>query len=149
MYAQSVSPDSLQWRGYILIEECSSQKTKALGSKSGSKRYKYSSAADELQWMVTLSADFTFNGTTSSCTYVREPKSWGLCWEVVCSFKICIQKLNVATGKVEMKRAAYLFQNLFRLQLHFLWQKRKSNINYRLLVDIVIDNKPPRKLWIN
>lgn len=73
VYAQSVESIHYDDGSYILIEkECSSQKTKALGSKSGSKQYKYYSAADELQWIVTLSADFTFNGTTSSCTYVRE-----------------------------------------------------------------------------
>ena len=90
---------------YILIEkECSSQKTKALGSKSGSKQYKYYSAADELQWIVTLSADFTFNGTTSSCTYVREPKVevYAGKWSAVS--KSASKVGNVATGKVEMKK---------------------------------------------
>lgn len=61
VYAQSVESIHYDDGSYILIEkECSSQKTKALGSKSGSKQYKYYSAADELQWIVTLSADFTF-----------------------------------------------------------------------------------------
>lgn len=120
VYAQSVESIHYDDGSYILIEkECSSQKTKALGSKSGSKQYKYYSAADELQWIVTLSADFTFNGTTSSCTYVREPKVevYAGKWSAVS--KSASKVGNVATGKVEMKKAAYLFQNLFPLQLHF------------------------------
>lgn len=105
VYAQSVESIHYDDGSYILIEkECSSQKRKALGSKSGSKQYKYYSAADELQWIVTLSADFTFNGTTSSCTYVREPKVevYAGKWSAVS--KSASKVGNVATGKVEMKK---------------------------------------------
>ena len=112
VYAQSVESIHYDDGSYILIEkECSFNKDitavivmKALGSKSGSKQYKYYSAADELQWIVTLSADFTFNGTTSSCTYVREPKVevYAGKWSAVS--KSASKVGNVATGKVEMKK---------------------------------------------
>jgi len=94
VYAQSVESIHYDDGSYILIEkECSSQKTKALGSKSGSKQYKYYSAADELQWIVT-----------SSCTYVREPKVevYAGKWSAVS--KSASKVGNVATGKVEMKK---------------------------------------------
>lgn len=59
---------------YILIvTEESAQTTKALSSKTGNKQYKYYSSDDELQWTVTLTATFTFNGTTATCTHVQKP----------------------------------------------------------------------------
>ena len=79
-------------------------KVRMLGYKAANELYKYYSAADELQWIVTLSADFTFNGTTSSCTYVREPKVevYAGKWSAVS--KSASKVGNVATGKVEMKK---------------------------------------------
>lgn len=49
----------------IHVEETGARAT---NTKSGSKTYSYYDSNDNLEWKAKLSASFTYNGTTSSCT---------------------------------------------------------------------------------
>lgn len=49
----------------IIIEEHSA---KATNSKNGYKTYTYYDASDNMEWQAKLSASFTYDGTTSSCS---------------------------------------------------------------------------------
>ncbi len=42
---------------------------KTANQKVGSRAYEYIDAAGETQWIATLSGYFTYDGTTSTCTY--------------------------------------------------------------------------------
>jgi hypothetical protein len=49
----------------IRVEETA---VRATNTKNGSKTYSYYDSNDNLEWTAKLSASFTYNGTTSSCT---------------------------------------------------------------------------------
>ncbi len=61
----------------VTIEEVSSTK----GSKTKTKNYYFHNSNEVLQWKATLTASFTYNGSTASCTsasasYVIYDNSW-------------------------------------------------------------------------
>jgi hypothetical protein len=53
-------------------------------TKTGSKSSRYYNSNDELQWLITVTGTFTYNGITSQCTYVDgttniiDPDRWFL-----------------------------------------------------------------------
>lgn len=53
--------------GYIVITTQSAQ-TRASGTRTESRMGTYYDSKDNVEWRITLTATFTYNGTTSSCT---------------------------------------------------------------------------------
>lgn len=92
----------------LIVTEESAHSTRALSSKTGSKQYKHYSSDKVLQWTVTLTATFTFNGTSATCTGVQEPTvtiqsgSWSV------KSKTASRDANTASAKVEMKTGGLL-----------------------------------------
>ena len=77
------------------------------GSKTASKNYKHYNASNELVWMVKLTASFTYNGSTSSCTSATPSYT-----EYVSTWKVktatASHSGNTATGNYTAKRYTLL-----------------------------------------
>lgn len=79
----------------IVITESSARTTNV---KSGQKSYTYKNASGSAQWTATLTARFTYDGTTSECTNVAT--SYGITnadWYLIS--KSASKSGNTATGK--------------------------------------------------
>lgn len=54
--------------GSYIVIQMDELSSRAASTKSGSKTYNYYDASDNLEWQAKLSASFTYDGVTSSCT---------------------------------------------------------------------------------
>ena len=77
------------------------------GTKTSSKNYKYYNSSNELLWKVTLTATFTYNGSTSSCTSASPGHTvYNSNWKVKTA--TASYSGNTATGNYTVKRYALL-----------------------------------------
>ena len=56
--------------GSYFLTTITAQGARANGSNTVSKTQHYYNANNELQWMITVTATFSYNGTSATCTYV-------------------------------------------------------------------------------
>ena len=87
---------------YIIIEISEYVSTRATNTKTGQKSYTYYDSDDVIQWKATLTATFTYTGTSSTCTnanitYNVYDSNWKIT-EATSS-----KSENKATGKVTAK----------------------------------------------
>ena len=56
--------------GSYLVTTITEIPSRAGGTKTGSKSGRYYNSNNDLQWLITVTGTFTYDGTTSRCTYV-------------------------------------------------------------------------------
>lgn len=87
--------------GSFAVIEIASNDARASASKNGSKQYTYYNSSNEAQWKAVLSAVFTYDGSSASCTSSDVSVTiFDSSWNVVS--KSSGKSGNTATGSVTM-----------------------------------------------
>lgn len=92
----------------VAIEGSVDGMTRTTSSKTGTKHYDHYTSSGQLQWKVTLTATFTFDGSASTCTSVQTPGITIYANDWTVSSKSSYRNGNTATANVEMKKSGLL-----------------------------------------
>lgn len=87
--------------GSYLVTTISESAARASGTKEGKKIQSYYNPGGSLAWQATLTATFTYNGTTAGCTSVSCPVTiYNTAWSLVS--RVTSRSGNTATANFTM-----------------------------------------------